>query len=132
MEHIFFGTAEFSVSVMQEQRAPEAIQAAMVEPGVARTPGPGRAREPAEKWNWQSPDRKVSSDLGEEGEIALTGAISPSSCSPEKGKDRHLDSSCKNLLIGVYTAQQLKANCFVDEARGGKLCAFLLFTGMKA
>jgi hypothetical protein len=32
MRHIFFGTAEFYVSVTQEQRAPEAVQAAVVEP----------------------------------------------------------------------------------------------------
>ena len=44
MISIFFGTAELYAIVKQEQRGPEAVQAAVVEPGVARTPGPGRAR----------------------------------------------------------------------------------------
>src|SRR3954463_7911026 len=45
MRHIFLGTAELYVIVTQEHRAPQAVQVAVVEAGVARTPGPGRARQ---------------------------------------------------------------------------------------
>src|SRR5438105_11815861 len=41
----FLATAEFSAMVTHEHRAPEAVQAAVIEPGGARTRGPGRTRQ---------------------------------------------------------------------------------------
>ena len=64
--------------------------------------------------------------------MALTGVISPPFRSPEKGKDRYLDNSCKNLVIQIRPTQQLKADGFIHETRGSKLRTLLLLPGMIA